>query len=276
MVSYLVMKNNLKRLLAKKSTYILMVIIPFVLILIGSVSVKIEKKGLRIGVLGSDEYLESIECNFENIDYIQCEKADKRTINTDQIMGKYHYILKENADNKVFKEIKSFLTEKNNADIAGLSAQQRMISMLLTIYMTITTLYGMKYIQDKREGAVERVIVSGGTICSYLTGGFLSTSVITGIQLIAILSIWRVFDRDINLSVIEIISVFIFILIVSNIYGVIVTIISKSEMMAGILGSSVAVIFSILGGTFIAVENMPKVLQAVSILSPVRWMLAII
>lgn len=276
MVSYLVMKNNLKRLLAKKSTYILMVIIPFVLILIGSVSVKIEKKGLRIGVIGSDEYLESIECNFENIDYIQYEKADKRTINTDQIMGKYHYILKENADNKVFKEIKSFLTEKNNADIAGLSAQQRMISMLLTIYMTITTLYGMKYIQDKREGAVERVLVSGGTIRSYLTGGFLSTSVITGIQLIAILSIWRVFDRDINLSVIEIISVFIFILIVSNIYGVIVTIISKSEMMAGILGSSVAVIFSILGGTFIAVENMPKVLQAVSILSPVRWMLAII
>ena len=68
-------------------------------------------------------------------------------------------------------------------------------------------------------------------------------------------------------------KLFAFILVVSNLYGIVVTRISKSEMMAGILGSSGAALFSLLGGTFVAVEQMPHFLQLMSYASPMSWLM---
>lgn len=273
MVSYLVMKNSLKRLLVKKSTYLLMVLIPIVLGLIGSVSVRIEDRQLRVGIVGSEEYTKAMERELQGLNGILYEMADKETIHTDRIMGKYHYVLEENEDKGVLQEIKSSVDIKRDVRISILSAEQRMASMLLTIYMIITTLYGMKYLQDKRNKTVERVIVSGGTRCSYLTGCFFSTSLVTGIQLAIVFLIWKVFDVNFSLSLGEMGRIFLYILVVANLYGILVTLISKSELMAGILGSSVAALLSILGGTFVPVSSMPRILQAVSILSPMRWLM---
>ena len=118
--------------------------------------------------------------------------------------------------------------------------------------------------------------MAGGTKSSYLAGCLFSSSAVTGIQLGIILMIWSVFDGNFTLSVMKTGILYIYILIVSNLYGILVTMVSKSEMMAGILGSSGAVLFSILGGTFVAVDNMPKILQAFSMCSPVRWLIELI
>lgn len=49
-------------------------------------------------------------------------------------------------------------------------AGQRMLSMLLTAYMTIMTIYGLKYLQDKKEGVIERaavlLLILGGTFAA--------------------------------------------------------------------------------------------------------------
>lgn len=273
MVSYLIMKNNIKRLLAKKSTYLLMGLIPIVLGLTGSISVRIEDRQLRVGIVGSEEYTKSMEKELQGLEGVLFETAEIESIHTDLIMGKYHYVLNENEDYDILQDIIISVEMKTNGKMAVLSAEQRMFSMLLTIYMTITTLYGMKYLQDKRNRVVERVIVSGGSKCSYLTGCFFSTSLVTGIQLIMVLLIWNVFDVNFSLSIGETGRLFLYILVVANLYGILVTLISKSELMAGILGSSGAVLLSILGGTFVPVSNMPGLLQAVSILSPMRWLM---
>lgn len=88
-----------------------------------------------------------------------------------------------------------------------------------------------------------------------------------------VLLIWKVFDVNFSLSLGEMGRIFLYILVVANLYGILVTLISKSELMAGILGSSVAALLSILGGTFVPVCSMPRILQAVSILSPMRWLM---
>lgn len=273
MVSYLIMKNNIKRLMAKKSTYLLMILIPIVLVLTGSISTRIENKQLRVGIAGSEEYTMAIEKEIQGLDGVLFETAMKETIHTDQIMGKYHYVFVENEDNDILQEIKTSIGTNRDKKMSLMSARQRMTSMLLTIYMTIATLYGMKYLQDKREKAVERVIVSGGSKCSYLVGCFFSTSLVTGIHLIIVLIIWNIFDTNFSFSIGGTGGVFIYILAIANIYGILITLISKSELMAGVLGSSCAVILSILGGTFVPVSNMPEILQAVSILSPMRWLI---
>lgn len=273
MVSYLVMKNNIKRLFQKKSTYLLMVLIPVVLIFTGSLSVRMEDKQFRVGILGSNAYVISMAEQLEGMENVQYEVADEKTINTDQIMGKYHIILDENKGDSGLTKLEKVSKKGTNKEMVLLSARQRMASMLLTIYMIVATLYGMKFLQDKREGVVERVMFSGGTRCSYLMGCFLSSTIVTGIQLVIILPGWSLFDHNFTFSTVEIVQLFLFTLMISNLYGILISMISKSEMMAGILGSSVAAVCSILGGTFVAIDKMPEIVQYLSVLSPIRWLM---
>lgn len=273
MVSYLVMKNNIRRFLMKKNTYLFMVLIPIILVLTGSISVRIEDKQLRVGILGSIEYVDAMSRQLSELDGVQYEKASAASVNTDTIMGKYQVVLMEEEGNNGLEEIHKFREKGTDSQTVMLSAKKRMVSMLLTIYMTIATLYGMKYHVDKRDGAVERVHISGGKKSSYLTGCFYSSVLITGVQLAVILAVWKCFDSRFSFSLSDTGRIFVFILLISNLYGILVTLMSKSEMMAGILGSSGAVLCSILGGTFVAVDRMPQFLQYLSVLSPMSWLL---
>ena len=276
MVSYLVMKNNIRRLIVRKSTYILMLVIPLCLVFIGSISVRIEDKQIRVGILGSKEYIDYVAEELQNQEGISYQIADIETIHADTIMGKYHYVLKEQDSDNVLQNIKMTVKQKRDERMTVHAVRQCMLSVLLPVYMTIATLYGMKYLQDKRELALERVLVSGGTRRGYLMGCFLSNSVITGIQLVVILMIWNLFDEKFSFSLFQTGIILFFTLIVSNIYGILVSMLSKSEMMAGVLGSSGAALCSLLGGTFIAVADMPRLLQVLSMLSPINWLMQLL
>lgn len=280
MASYLVMKNNFKRVLAKKSSYLIMVFLPVLLIFLGSVSVRMGEKQIRIGIVGEQSFLEEVQTNFMKNDRVSFKIANYKSIQTDQIMGKYHFVIMENAteieQNEILREIKHALLEENLFGTNDLSATHRMVSMLLTVYMTIATIYGIKYLQDKKEGALERFMVSGRKRSSYITGYFMSNFVIIGLQVSGIFIFWTLFDKKFSLSFAILFQIFIFILTISNVYGIIIIMISKSELMAGVLGASLAVLLSILGGTFVEVDNMPAILQKISILSPMRWLMQMI
>ena len=66
------------------------------------------------------------------------------------------------------------------------------------------------------------------------------------------------------------------IMIVSTLYAIVSSLILKKEMRTNIVASSLAMLLSILSGTFIAVDNMPQLLQVLSYLSPIRWVLLIV
>jgi len=192
-------------------------------------------------------------------------------------MGKYHFVIMENASEteqkKILKEMKEALLDETAFAKNDLSSSHRMVSMLLTVYMTISTIYAMKYLHDKKDGAVERFMVSGRNRSSYMMGYFLSNLIITGSQLFVIITIWKLFDENFSLSFVTLSQITIYILFISNVYGIIITLISNSELMAGVLGSSIAVLLSILGGTFVAVDKMPFALQQISFISPMRWLI---
>lgn len=273
MVSYLVMKNNIRRSMKKKSTWLGMLLIPLLLIITGSVSVRMENKQIRVGILGSEEYVQAMSVELGTMEGVLFETAREDTIHTDHLMRKYHVVLQEGEDSDELSKLRTSANERPDQGIAQLNARKRMVSMLLTIYMTVSTLYAMGYLRDKGEGAVERVHVCGGRKGSYLLGCFGSCVMITGVQLVFVLLCWKLFDSNFTYSIIEMGKLFAFILVVSNLYGIVVTRISKSEMMAGILGSSGAALFSLLGGTFVAVEQMPHFLQLMSYVSPMSWLM---
>lgn len=257
----------------KKSTWLGMLLIPLLLIITGSVSVRLENKQIRVGILGSEEYVQAMSEELGTMEGVQFEEAREDTIHTDKLMGKYHVVLQEGEDSDDLSKLRAYANEQPDQGIAQQNARKRMTSMLLTIYMTVSTLYAMGYLRDKREGAVERVYVCAGRKGSYLTGCFGSSVMITGVQLVFILLCWKLFDSNFTYSAIEMGKLFAFILGISNLYGIVVTRISKSEMMAGILGSSGAALFSLLGGTFVAVEQMPHFLQLLSYVSPMSWLM---
>lgn len=76
-----------------------------------------------------------------------------------------------------------------------------------------------------------------------------------------------------SISITQGIAAFLFLLIVSNLYGIFITLISKTDLMAGVLSTSIAILFAILGGTFVSVSNMPNSLQIISSISPMRWLM---
>lgn len=79
-------------------------------------------------------------------------------------MGKYHYVISESTSDveqkAIISNIQQALNKSNPFETNAFSATHRMFTMLLTVYMTIGTIYGMKYHQDKRAGVVERFNVS--------------------------------------------------------------------------------------------------------------------
>ena len=277
MASYLVMKNNLSRILVKKSTYLIMIFMPILLILLGSLSVRLGERNIRVGVDGSQQFSEHVQNQFLENEHIAFQFTVDQRRQTDQIMGKYHYVISESTSDveqkTIISNIQQVLNKSNPFETNALSATHRMVTMLLTVYMTIGTIYGMKYHQDKRAGVVERFNVSVSYKSRYWVGFFLSNVLITGFQVLVILTFWTLLDKNFTLSFAALINVYLFILVVSNAYAILITVISRSELMSGILGASLAVLLSILGGTFVAVENMPTILQQIGIVSPIRWLM---
>ena len=270
MGTYLAMVNNLKRQFANKMTYVLMLLIPVLIIGVGMLSSKFEEKTIRVGILYPQQEMQRM---LEELEHVQYEIVEE-DIWADYIMGKYHYVInpqKEEEAQKIIREIASqtgAIRETNQ-----LSTSERQIAMLITAYLVIATVYATKYIQDRGQRLVERFQLAGMKRRYYLAGYVLSTAVLIFIQIsIAMLCLY-LFDKELEVGITQVFVMAIAMSGITTVYGVSYAFICKREMTANIMASSCAMILSILGGTFVGVEQMPRVLQLLSVISPVTWIL---
>lgn len=272
---YLVMKNNLKRVFQNKITYLWMLLIPAAIGLLGMLSTSIMESRLRIGLLPGAEMAE-IQEKLEALDFAEYRIADRATIHTEQIMGTYQCVIDSEDSKEAAGLIEGLLSEfqqQEQLTQSGLSAPDRAIAMIVTVYLVIATLYAVKLIQDKNAGTVERFCLSGAGRYAYFSGYAASTAIIVAIQVMIVLTVLG----SIPISGIRTsILVWASITGIATLYGVLHAFLFRKEMTANIMSSSLAIILSILGGTFVAVENMPVVLQWLSWLSPIRWLLEMI
>ena len=98
MGAYLVMKNNLRREFLKKSTYFLLALVPLAIAVLGSFSLSFSQKNIRVGIL-SGRYEQGVKEFLNSRDEILYENANRATIRTDCIMGKYEYVIDCNKQN---------------------------------------------------------------------------------------------------------------------------------------------------------------------------------
>ena len=189
-------------------------------------------------------------------------------------MGTYDYIINSKNSDETDPTISKIQNEQQKLiNKKQLSVFERQFAMLMTAYLVIATMYATKFISDKAQGLTERFCLSGRKCISYACGYILSTLVIVFIQVSIAVLCFCMLEQELQITFEKAILITLSISSISTIYGVIISFISKRDLTANITAAVFAVLASIVGGTFVVVEEMPKVLQIISLLSPVRWIL---
>lgn len=281
MVTYLVMKNNLKRTFLTRFTYIVMLFIPIVISFVSIVAGSFSDSDIRVGVIGDAAEYKEISDAFDAYPMIHYERAKKASKHTDLITGKYQYLidLTGKSNDAVADHAKASLSavlaaaeqgQKSRAE--GLTQTERTLALLFTAYLIIASIYATTMIRDKKNGTMERFCFAGFHKNAYCLGYIASTALVMLCQLSLAVIILTVFDQNFSISVAGAVEQVLFMAAVASIFGVGVASFLKSELSANITASSIVVILSLLGGTFVSVEQMPRFLQCVSVISPIRWL----
>ena len=276
---YLVMKNNLKRNFLKKTTYIIMLLLPVVISVIGITVNGISQSTIRVGIIADEALFHEVEARLEKFENIEYERADARTIHTDKIMNKYQFVLnyvEESDSESTLNELENLAANGQVKTVYRLLDTQRTVAMLMSVYMIIATVYATKIIGDKKDGTFQRFAYSGNGRTRYALGYVFSTGIIVLVQITVAFIILKVFDKNFSLPLLKSAEIISAITIITTVYGVTIAFLSKKDMNANIFASSIVVLLSLIGGILVSISEMPYFLQMVSLISPIRWIIWLI
>lgn len=295
---YLVIKNNFKRSYNNRILFILMLLLPVILTVLGGFANQISSNEIRIGILPGNhtQYYKEVTGILDTSKGVRYAKADAASIKTDLIMGKYHIAVdfREAEDVTGFKlidyhgyatgevgdKLKASFETKTPFTMNGQSEKSaapagRMTAFLMTLLMITATLNSSLLIRDRREGTLTRFCYSPYKLSVYTAGILLFNLIITMLQIICSYLFMKLSGLPFGITAGSFPVICILLSLSAASFGTFITAVSKSDMKANITASGAATFLSIIGGAFVPYENMPGILKAVSIISPIRWMMEI-
>lgn len=291
MASYLVMKNNLLRSINRKVVFLISFLLPMLLCMLSGAINQLSETSVRIGVLGlkevTKEEKEQTEMILKKSRNVSFAEADEKCRNTDLILGKYQLVIdvsdlfekgelttdsnySKDYEDSMKQVFESAILSKKAADLSifdegGTTKEERAVAFLVTIFLIFATLYMSEAIKDKARGVTERVSYSPASRFSYGWGYDAYVFIMVKVQaVLACIVMQLLYHPSDNLLWILVIPIFI--ALVSTVYAKIICKITNSDASANITSSSLAAVCSLIGGTFIAVEHMPKILQYASVI----------
>ncbi|WP_167957173.1 ABC transporter permease [Anaerosporobacter faecicola] len=292
---YLVIKNNIVRATKKKGNLILMLLIPIVISILTIVSLQIKNNTVRIGILESrtasmnEEQIKIMKEIFEPYDHVEVHLAQREYEKTYQIMGKYHFYI--DLDKPMQAQIDQILREVGNLETVGNTvekaidknaiqettkeeqAMQQAVGLLITTFLVLATVHGAGYINDKKGGMVDRYQIAGNGKDSYYVGYCAYTFLVTAFQCGICLGLMQIFIPNFTISIWLSLKLLGAIALLSSGLSMLLVRMCKSEMQANLLSSGLAIVLSLLAGTFVETESMPQLLQNLQVINPVHWIL---
>ncbi|AXU81710.1 hypothetical protein HMPREF3081_16790 [Clostridium sp. HMSC19D02] len=300
-----VFNSNLKRNINKRIVFLVTLLFPIIIVVLGVLANYISKPSFNIGIL--DEYknecilkesekrtYENTIMALENTQGINTEIADFKTIKTDIITGKYSavicfnkngfelYSIKDKNTNDTLKYlIETYKKDPVPVDISKLQENtlgvlQRIIAFIVLFLMITSTVTASMIIKDKNSGTFTRVLYSPQNIRGYVLGNMLYNFTITYFQYIVSISIIKLFNIDIGMDYIDLILMGVWISALATSFGTFVSSLFNKEMHANLFSTCISLILSLIGGSFISVEKMPTMLQKISIISPTQWFISFV
>lgn len=165
-------------------------------------------------------------------------------------------------------------TDTNEAEAVQFDVLAYLAPGMALMFLMFTVSYGGRSIlAEKAQGTLPRLLVSP-TVSAQILGGKVFGIYLTGVaqMLILIGGTTLLFQLKWGdpLGVIVLVLAAVF---GASGWGMFITALARTPAQVGSVGSAIMLIFGILGGSFISLENMPPVVQMVSKITPNAWAL---
>jgi len=151
--------------------------------------------------------------------------------------------------------------------------KQTSVGMLLMTEMMAAVMYAVIYLRDQKDGVVTRCKSCGVRIREYKYGIAASTAVLIGLQTLLILVLYQMVQTQFRMTMSEVILCCMEITLVSITFAMLIVTLLKKEMHAQLIASTLILFFMLIGGMFVPMEIMPEIIQKMSVLSLIRWVM---
>jgi ABC-2 type transport system permease protein len=178
-----------------------------------------------------------------------------------------------NADNNTFSSAAITLnTDKEGAAAVDFNPLAYLAPGMALMFLMYTVTYGGRSIlAEKTQGTLPRLLVSPTTSTQILGGKvlgiFLTGCAQVGILILASAVLFQVKWGD-PLGIIALIAAAVF---GATGWGMLLTSIARSPGQVGALGSAIMLIFGVLGGSFINLEQLSPIVRSLSVITPNAW-----
>lgn len=290
MTGLTILRSNFKRKMAKKTNFIITLFAPIFVVILGIVANIVSKPSFTIGIVASESTskIEQVVEVLKATAGIEVEKASPTTIKTDVITGRYSAVVEFSNDSFQISSVKSQQTIDTLSHVVetclerpipvdietlfgtSLKAAQRICAFIILFLMITATINASLITKDKNNGTLRRIKFSPCSAASYVAGNVLFNFTITYFQFLIAISVIELFHLNTGISYANYLVMGIWITLFAIAFGTCMASIFKQEMQVNLVATSIAIILSLIGGTFITLDKMPIMLQKISIISPIR------
>lgn len=291
MVLLTIFQNNMKRSLSKKTGFLLTLLIPILVVVLGVAANYISRPSFPLGIIDTapTAKTEQIIRMLKQTEQVDILNADSATRKTDIITGRYFAIIEFNnhgfyiesvKDQKTLKTltkmVEDYSRETKPLDITKISEPSLGIAertcAFMVLFLMITATINASFItKDRNNGTIRRIKYSPCSASSYITGNVLYNLTITYFQYFIAISVIEMLCFDTGVSYGNYLLMGVWVALFTTAFGTCMASLFRKEMQVNLSATCIALIFSLIGGTFISLDKMPLALKQISVISPVRW-----
>lgn len=307
-IIFLVFVSNFKRALSDKKKFIINLFVPIIVIVLAMFVNYISSPSINIGIVKNVNFKEGnrIISLLKNTRGINVKITDDKLIKTETILGKYDevitlnksfkksevkqidkyfsfYNVKDKKTNDAMKKLvqiyllgnKPINMEGAVSELQGitLSKEERIISFLATVLLITTVVNAAVIIRDREENTFYRFMYSPNKKFKYILGNILFNYVFSYIQLCIAIIVTRILGMKLETSFLTLLIYGLLLTLLMTTFGTFIACIFNKELYANLFAAAISLILSLIGGTFIVYDKMPKGLQMLSTITPNRWII---
>lgn len=286
-----ILQNNFKRKMTRKSNFIISLLLPVIVVMLGIAANTASKPSFTIGILSPTSDIRSQQTidTLRKTSGIDVKNASPVTLHTDLITGRYfavieflsedyhiHSIKDKQTTDRLSSIINQYAEDSIPADVdqmfqTSLSIPQR-ICAFIVLFLTISATMNASFItKDRMNGTLRRIRLSPCSATSYVAGNVIFNSIFTYFQFFIAVSLVHLIHLNTGISYGNYLLMGIWITLFATSFGTCMAFLFYKEMQVNLFAACITVMLSLVGGTFIPLEKMPPMLQKISVISPIRW-----
>ncbi|MDT8716932.1 ABC transporter permease [Clostridium sp. 19966] len=300
--------SNFKRVLSDKKKFLISLLVPVVTIILAMVVNYSSSPSINIGVVKNvnSQASDKLVSLLENTKGVKVKIAEDKFIKTETILGKYDgvifinrdfdksaitdigkyfkfYNVKDSSTNDMLKGlVSSYLVSDKPIDMEStiaklqgqtLSKAERVISFLATVLLISAVVNAAIMIKDREENTFNRFMYSPNKGFKYILGNVLYNYAFTYMQLLIAIIFTFILGMDFGMSSLTLLAYALLLTLLMTTFGTFIASIFKKELYANMFAGAISLVLSLVGGTFIIYDRMPKGLQALSNITPNRWII---